>query len=109
MGSGVDRSCGARHDDDVGDPGCDFVEQEGGEPCGRTPTQLLVVGMTAPDPEKGAGTQGPSATSISAKNIYPSSRSSFDSVEDRRLTVARASIAEWPGGSVTSSSAPSAL
>ena len=32
--------------------GCDFVADEGTEKCGRTPTQLLAIGMTAPDPTK---------------------------------------------------------
>jgi len=38
--------------------GCDFKETEDGVACGRTPTQLLAIGMTAPDPAKGAGHAG---------------------------------------------------
>ncbi len=40
------------------DPGCDFKEQPESEPCGVTPTELLALGMTAPDPAKGAGHAG---------------------------------------------------
>lgn len=38
---------------------CDFVVDEAaGEKCNRTPTELLALGMTAPDPAKGAGHAG---------------------------------------------------
>jgi hypothetical protein len=43
----------------MADPGCDFKVSEDAEPCGKTPTQMLAAGMTAPDPEtRGAGHAG---------------------------------------------------
>jgi hypothetical protein len=35
----------------MADPGCDFKESEDADRCGVTPTQMLAIGMTAPDPE----------------------------------------------------------
>lgn len=39
---------------------CDFpLKDEAAEvKCGRTPTEMLALGMTAPDPAKGAGYAG---------------------------------------------------
>jgi hypothetical protein len=42
----------------MADPGCDWKDSEEAEPCGKTPTQLLAIGMTAPDPAKGPGHAG---------------------------------------------------
>ena len=43
----------------MADLGCDFIDPgTDGERCGRTPTELLAVGMTAPDPAKGPGHAG---------------------------------------------------
>ena len=43
----------------MADLGCDFVNPEtDDERCGRTPTELLAIGMTAPDPTKGPGHAG---------------------------------------------------
>jgi hypothetical protein len=33
----------------MADPGCDWKDSEDAEPCGKTPTQMLAIGMTAPD------------------------------------------------------------
>jgi hypothetical protein len=32
------------------DLGCDFIDGETDEKCGRTPSQPLILGMSAPDP-----------------------------------------------------------
>ena len=56
----------------MADPGCDFKDSEDAERCGKTPTQILAMGMTAPDPEKGAGHAGTSSTLTSARSTSPS-------------------------------------
>jgi hypothetical protein len=39
----------------MADPGCDFKDSEDAERCGKTPTQVLNMGGTGPDPDMGPG------------------------------------------------------
>jgi hypothetical protein len=42
----------------MADPGCDWKDTEDAEACGKTPTQMLALGMTAPDPALARGQSG---------------------------------------------------
>jgi hypothetical protein len=42
----------------MAEPGCDWKDSDNSKPCGKTPTQLLAIGMTASDPEKVPGHAG---------------------------------------------------
>jgi hypothetical protein len=36
----------------MADPGCAYKEPGATEPCGKTPSQMLAMGMTPSDPDK---------------------------------------------------------